>query len=461
MRKQIAELKRRTLALARNNRKHSARLQDLLSTKDIQELLYQNMVASPFTAPAVRMPVTLLTGAIPVSLWKVNTSTSMTANSSGFCCASMEGDMWYGKPILGPDSSTGTMSTHTFNTYVGTTTPAVGSAAVGVSNTALPDVSPAFTSDANSGTEYIHLAGGLAVYCEAPGNDPPTWSGNVLIVNTDDPNKSPLTGLTQTQLYAAAAKDGSDYQLSEFKVTQSGLFVPVFRADAHSNYPGAVGDAGAVGAIGGTIFPLVHTAYDWNIVNTARVSTIQKPSLMVIAYNLPSSAVLKITLCSIYMTERYGSYEVRGTASIAKAPIMHNVSDLMGGVLSQHKNKWQLYGSHAQALPGGAHLSPHVVNNNLANKANSRPGFLSQLASLGKKGLAKLWNSGVPQGLAYNALTSGGKGFAPPHIGGGVTSIEMGPSGPPGHVPPTEGWGSYLVEEVEEIAPEILELAAV
>jgi hypothetical protein len=430
----VHDLKKRVLHMSRSSQPHIKAVDHLLTTKDFQEIAWKSYVFNPFGAAAARMPVSAVNGFIPVDKWSVPHTEAGHVNASGYGCAMMGADGFYGEKILGPNGSTGVNFITTASTYVGISTPTAGATAnIGIHM--LPDVSANFTADATSGTEYINVASGLGVSLKSAGNSPPTWGGDIYIVTTTDPYRSTLHGKSLADFRTLAAENGSAYTLEQFKISQSGLFLPAMSL-SQGNFPASYADEGGYGALAVPILPLTHTAFEWQLVSAARNTALSYASVAIFYQGLPTTGGLEVFAIRGYQTERYPSMRA-DSAPRSSFHIQHSPGGLMATIMNMASNVPSYFAGSGSMLNGSSSsnkVSPAAIIDTLHNGKHTIPGFYQKIKSGGLSFLKSLFSSQIPNAILQNLLKPPTQSYEHP--------LSSGP------------WG--WVEEIEEGAGEAL-----
>lgn len=450
---------------------------NLLGSREVQETAW---VAAMLDCEryAARVPITQVTGAVPVDLYRVSTSALGAVNGSGLGFAMSNPDEWhtgysgavsagYNSAQMHANGATAYAGCVTGATYAGLSFPADSTSLTappaGVTGLIVPDISSDFVSNEEVGTEYIMVGCKTSLSLVSPGAAD-RYVGEVWAISSDDIERAPIAGETPSSLESNALKQGSLYRISKYKITGSGLFVPV--EEALRGEEAAISDTGGVGELSISSIPLTTGAYEWRRIGR---SWHAGSNLQVAAGRAdkafyiyaPSGLSFKIRHTILWQAERYSSALVRRSGPPGMMSAVNSLTNL--GLKAAQMI--------TQGRPGS--LSTAVAST-LAN-ASDVPGFLSQMSS-NIQGLGNLINTGGQIAGALQGAIKGGQSVydAIQNIGGshvgGPASTGV-PSGwtigrPPSTLPASsvevlqeETGGSGIMGMIEDGAEEALEFA--
>lgn len=295
---------------------------------------------------AARVPITQVTGAVPVDLYRKTEFGTVTTDSvAGRAFTGTAPDGWYevtatgAMQMLHANGASSKIADVTGVNYAGTTFPSPAVVLpTGVTNVTLGDVSADFVAGADDGTEYMMVADKFSLRAlKTPnGSADEHFVGKVYAFRTLDPERYPIAGQSVDDLRALAYQEDSQIQLGEFLITPEGEFVP-------AGSPGAP----ALPEISLMALPLNTGAYERRRIDTARTT--------VLTHTLPAYEVgfaiesapatdFEVRYTGVWQTERYPSALIRSGAisavSSAAASVNQAVSGLMhaGGLQIGHYN---------------------------------------------------------------------------------------------------------------------------
>lgn len=287
----------------------------LLGDREEQEAAWIMAFLNP-EAYAARIPITQVTGAVPVNLYRKTLYGHPTCNASNFACVATFAEGWH-KAVggaadykylrAGADAAT-TPCTYTINSFVGTTapTPAVG-LPVGGQATSLGDVDTDFTSDANDGTEYIMVGCMLSLRCLSTptGAADEHYVGRVMVARTLDPERYDLMATTETTAKGWADEEDAQVQVAEYMITPEGGFRLVTASGTSTE---------VLMELNATTIPMSPEAYNWErITGASQVSaaaTVPHADLMFYITGAPSQQ-FEARWTGLWQTERYPSHLVQ------------------------------------------------------------------------------------------------------------------------------------------------------
>jgi hypothetical protein len=287
--------------------------------------------------------------------------------------------------------------------------------------------------------------------------------GMVWAIMTLDPERNAISGLAPSVIETESFKQGSQYRIAKYRITGSGLFVPVELAVRGEE--AAFADDHGVGELSMASIPLNRGAYEWQRIDGNYQGQVGHPNLGFFI-DAPSGTTFSVRHTMLWQTERYSSALVR--RSIPSVGVQSLVSTLN----SLAQNAAQM------ATPGHVGGLHTAVAATLAHAGN-QPGFLNQLAeNLG--GLGNLVQQGSNFLGALNGAVKGGQGLMesiqslgaarpssglpagwtigrpPSSLPGSVSIIDEAASGGSGVLQTLE----YGAEEAAEFAPELLSILA-
>lgn len=472
------QAKARANASERRRKPAARKVVNLLGSRELQETAWVASF-SDCESYAARVPITQVTGAVPVDLYRVSTFANVTTNSSHYAYAMMATDSWHdgyvgagaGTAHLHADGATAYFGAVTGSGYTGATFaqfPAATDTAAtgGVSLLAVPDISSDFTSNSISGTEYISVGIRFSIKTVMPPAGSDRFVGEVWAISTLDPERAGIAGAFPSSIYADSLKEGSLYRVAKYRITGSGLFVPV-EAAIHGN-EADIDDAGGVGELHLYETPLSTGAYKWRRCGVQALQTTAGYATVGFYVNATAGTVLQVRSTELWQSERYASALVR---RVPPAPSAYSTMMGLAGLVDQ-------VAQHAiPGLTGG--LGAGVAAT--LGHASSQPGFGAQLTnglSSGINQLSNLVNSGGNLfGAIQNAYVNGSNlweslsGSHGPQVSAPLGSNwrpGLPPSMTPGTVEvlPEEGGTGIIqaieggVEDLSEYAPELLSMLA-
>ena len=298
----------------------------LLGTKETQEISWLETVVNP-EAFAARIPITQVTGAVPVDLYRKTLFFYPQANANGEAYIMAMPDGWhtiaassqstYLRTAADP-ASTGT--TFTFSTYAGIGFPApVVVLPTGASAVAEEVISPEFTSNAADGTEYIMVANQLSM---AVSNLPAAtadqrWAGRVFVVRTLDPERYPIAGQNIGTLMDWAHEQDAQVVIAEYLIEGDGSFRPIAADPSRSQ---------TVTELTVTSLPLSKDAYKWQRIGETvpypATHTVAAPDIGIFI-RAPASCIFQARVTHLYQTERYPNNRVVAPMSSGSISSVH------------------------------------------------------------------------------------------------------------------------------------------
>jgi hypothetical protein len=484
---QIADLERAVHKAKRNaaehgragRRRHPAvrKVINLLGSREVQETAWVSAMLD-CERYAARVPITQVTGAVPVDLYRVSTSALGTTSASGVGFVGTCPDSWYhdslsgfsGGPMghLKANGGTAFFGYATGAAYAGTSFPAasvtLSPPTAGITGLAVPDISADFDATANLGTEYIMVGCKTSISMVSPPGGQDRYVGEVWAIYSLDAERAPIESAAPSTIESESLKNGSLYRLSKYKITGSGLFVPIEEA-VRCPVEGYVLDEGATGELSISPIPLMTGAYEWRRCLAANYQTkVAYPDVAFYVY-AASGTSFKVRHTALWQAERYASALVRPERPYSIASAVNTLQNL---------------GLQAAEMMRPGHVGGlnTAVASTLGN-ASQAPGFLSQLSN-NLSGLGNLVSSGSQLAQQIGSAVQTGSDLLSAIHGYGSYRPSPGvPSGwtigrPPSSLPassvellPEETGGSGILgalesgaEEAAEFAPELLSILA-
>jgi hypothetical protein len=278
---------------------------------------------------AARIPISQVTGAVPVDLYRRTEFASTTTNAAGEGFIMTQPDVWNTAglittastmaALLHPDGVASTYGSSTGSTYAGTTFPAVGVLAVGVTALQLGDVSSNFVAGAD-GTEYIQVGKISSLRAKQVANAAADarYSGVVTAFYSVDVERYPIVGVDPAVLRAQAeAQDASVFAM-RYIITEDGLFVP-------EDEPRAT----VLSEISTASMPLSSEAYQWQRIDGYYASTTYTAAHCDAGFHIeaPSGSQFELETTMLWQTERYASNKVAPAKSVTAAAGLMQHSD--------------------------------------------------------------------------------------------------------------------------------------
>jgi hypothetical protein len=288
----------------------------LLGSKEEQEVAWLEALLDP-EAFAARIPITQVTGAVPVNLYRKSVFHWAQGNANGFACAATFAEGWnnvagyVNQYMRANASAASSVGTYTGATYVGSSLPAAASALpTGASAMSLGDVDADFVDNANDGTEYIMVGLKLSVnsFSTSGGLADEHYVGRVAVVRTLDPERYTLAGQNLSALKALADEEDSSIQIVEYLINPSGTFTPV------------MGDGEVLGEISATIIPVTKDAYEWRRIDASKTTSTANTSPffdLAVIFEGVASAKFEIRWTGLWQMERYPTHLVTSANSVS------------------------------------------------------------------------------------------------------------------------------------------------
>lgn len=410
----------------------------LLATRQHQEIAWLHCVtnAAKFSA---RMPISLVTGAVPVDLFRkwatlAGTWAVTNANSSAFIACSADG--WYpdDKTFLHANGTTTYVGSATQSAYAGANFPAVGAFATGAAGLALGDVDANFTSSTVSGTEFINIGSALLLSAKQPASGDDQFSGEIMVFRTLDPERAPISGQAPLTLWEAAKEEGSLYQAARWGIKPSGRFYLKQTAQG-----GSVPESVSVNQLQIHPTPLSVEAYKWQRIGAKTLNTTGNPvnnSIGVFIAANPGT-LFSVEWVGVWQAERYASSKI----SYARPAYGDSNESILSNLAATASKTF---------MPGfETHIGVPAATA-VQQLLKDQPGFAQQLLDKGSGALSDILKGKAAMDLFNGAKSylSGGAsvaeeaGFAGGISGGGRVfgpNIVAGP-----------GYRGPIVEEVEE-----------
>jgi hypothetical protein len=254
-------------------------------------------------------------------MWRVRgVGITAIANATGDAFVTFEADRAHGASILGPNGALGAPLYYTTAAYASTVSPALGVVPAGMGIGYAPNISPSFTNNAVTGTEYIMVSGGVAVTMKAPATASGAYIGNMHIFVTDDPVRHSLAASSVSTLQTAAALEGALIHHSHYRITQSGGFVEAGMEYESSTTPGLIADTGSRQTIGVPLILTNKTSYEWQRCNLAVTTVPTNYSILITFDQMTPNAEIDVEWVMSWQTEKYPTAEARA-APVHRVPI--------------------------------------------------------------------------------------------------------------------------------------------
>lgn len=344
----------------RPNKSAFSTLPKLLGDTELQEAAWL-MAISNCREVAARIPVSQVTGVVPVDLFRKTVTCELTTNASnaGFFIAMS--DAWqsysantlaYG--ILGADGNENTYGTVSGATWVSSAIPADAIALpIGVSAALIGDVSGDIVSNANNGTEYIQVAAihSISALQVAAAAADARYSGRLTAFYTIDAERTPIQGQTLAQLLALSREENGMVKAREYNILPDGMFMPLDGSELQA----------PLASVNLVPLPLNNQSYTWERVGgTPSVNGVTGSGSTVLSADscffveAPSGTTFEINTTYLWQTEKFGSFQVRPTISgiTSSGIIQQFLPGMMQGfdhnALGLHKepvmrnNEWQV-----------------------------------------------------------------------------------------------------------------------
>lgn len=435
-----------------------SKMVSLLGSKQAQETAWLHCVSDPANF-AARVPISEVTGVVPVDIWRGDATVYPTTNGSGQAFVMSGTDRWYNDtPQLHANGITAGVGAYTGATYGSSSFPTAGSLQTGTSIVPLGDLSSDFTASTD-GTEYIQVASSLSLVAERPAAAATQgFVGNVYCYYTIDPQRFPIVGTSPATIIDASQKAGSAYSVAQYGITKSGKFF----LKAVNGRP-VTGPTVVASALHMFVAPLSVDAYKWQRITGNPVLNI--PDKCVLGYFIdnPSGAVFKAVWTSVWQSERYPSARVvsgnfNHTDPQSRPEELGSLAYIMNGLVNGAQN---LASGHALGT-NSATYAPTLAT---IQNASKTPGFMNQLINQGSNALNG-YLQGKALGDAYtsakNWWNAGGKGVMelpqanPVSSGPIITEITESEAG---RIPGLIGLPSSVAEPGGEAIPLMLEAA--
>lgn len=310
-----------------------------------------------------RIPPSQTLGYVPVDLYRKRLFNDVVIGSSGFGFSLLCNDGWNSSTVVGNETGfallpasgeTGVAGTYSTSSYASTSTPSnYATLPTGAANLTISDVSESFSSNANTGTEYIMVACVSELTAKlVPGSSAAnSYFGVVYAVTTLDPERYNISAENIGALQSAAAEENSSVFVRAFTITSDGLFVPQDQL-----VDGESGPLLAFASLKSIALPMDNMAFDWrrigsrNFANTA--NAVNNPTHGFIIEGAAGTTFQQRTTF-LWQTEEYPSNLVHlGSDQIANQ-IEHQISQIGSSGFDKAIHHFQ---SH-----GGGRYAPMVV----------------------------------------------------------------------------------------------------
>jgi hypothetical protein len=357
----------------------------MLTTKGKQEIAYLHQLANPFQYIA-HLPVTVLTGLVESDLYSVRWDALMIGNATGYAFAFYSEDKWNNgtSQYIGPNGNTGKPLMVTIATYAGSSSPVNASTATGVVNVTMPNVSPDISADASLGTEYALVSGGMMIRAESAA-DEYGFRGSLFVVRTKDPERYPVNNIDIDTVLTDHYKQGSQYEVHEYRLSRSGKFIPVRLAVPETGIGGGYfQEMNGVTALGAPVFPYQKQAFEWHRVSSSPgQATNAAPGLAFFAVGWPTNQTCRVTAVSNYQIEKYPTARV-----LPSHPALTNVTSDVGSLNQIAGNMANAHRPHVgNSMAGIAQWFAHNIANQFgfgnAVQGALQSGQLQQAAGAG------------------------------------------------------------------------------
>jgi hypothetical protein len=285
----------------------------------------------------------------------------------------------------------------------------------------------------------------MCIEARNSGNTDGSWSGNLTVARTRDPERYPLTGQTYEQLLTSSTQQGTSISLTEYKITTAGRFI---RKDlAMVDTQGGVVDEGAVAQVGIACIPQTVPAFEWHRVESTVTSNLQSPTVGFIV-RAPVGSTFDVTTILNYQMERYPSAKVEPVLGMQGA--LSDPGDILG-VMTNILGLSDPSGSTALGMLNGV-LGP-ALQSISANGGEGPAGLKGILGWIGNK-LASNPTAISSLGSAASSMWSH---FSTPSAGNALAGMVNGWTH--GRPQPSVGWVELIEEDAEALLP-LLEDAA-
>lgn len=431
----------------------------LLGSKQAQETAWLHCVSDPATF-AARVPISEVTGCVPVDIWRGDSTVYPITNGAGQAMVMTGTDRWYGDtPQLHANGITGAVGAFTGASYGSSAFPTAGSLQTGTSIVPLGDLSGDFVASTD-GTEYIQVASSLSLVAERPApSATQAFVGNVYCAYTIDPDRYPIVGTSMSTIVTESMKVGSSYTTAQYGVSKSGKFY----LKAVNGRP-VSGPIIVSSALHMFVAPMSVDAYKWQRITGNPVLVIPNKACLGYFIDNPPGAVFKAIWTAIWQTERYPSARVvsgnfNHDAAQSTPADLGSLAYIMNNLVNGAEN---IASGHALGT-NSATYAPTLAT--LQNAAKT-PGFMNQLINQGSNTLNGYLQGkalGDVYGSAKNWWNAGSKGpiemppaMELPSTGPIITDITESAEG---RLPALIGLPSHVVEAGGQEVPLMIEAA--
>jgi hypothetical protein len=324
----------------------------LLGSVEEQEAAWLLAVTDPERF-AARVPISQVTGIIPVDLFRKQTVYECVANANNQAYAMFQPDAWhqrssgisYYSHLLHADGANATYGTCTSETYALQYFPVPGLLPTGSLACLVGNVSSEITSDANDGTEYIMVACKHALRAKqvASAAADAQFSGRVTAFYSADTERYPISATAGNVLQAQAREEDSMVFMRQYLITQSGLFVPLENPEMEP-----------MSEISTVSLPLTTDSYEWQRVgasNLADSTYVAANSDVGFFIEAPQNTRFEVESTYLWQVERYGDNRVasRGPEDA------EDVIAQSGNFTVQTQDTHVHYGDDPAHAPGGTY----------------------------------------------------------------------------------------------------------
>jgi hypothetical protein len=300
----------------RSSKSAFSTLPKLLGDTELQEAAWL-MAVSNCRDFAARIPVSQVTGVVPVDLFRKTVTCELTTNASNAGFFMAMSDAWqnyilssdaYG--ILGADTNANSYATVSDASWLSGALPGQGiPLPLGTQAALIGDVSGDIVENASNGTEYIQVGAlhSIAALQVAAAAADARYSGRLSVFYTMDTDRAPLQGQTLSQLLASSREANGMIRAREYNILENGNFLPLDGPDNQA----------PLSSVDLAPIPLNNESYAWQRVGENPVITnatiVSADSCFFV--EAPSGTTFEVSSTYLWQTEKFGSYQVRPTIS--------------------------------------------------------------------------------------------------------------------------------------------------
>jgi hypothetical protein len=307
---------------------------------------------------AARIPVSQVTGIVPVDLYRTSRVVEPVTNANHVAFFMAKSDCWHRVgtapvPFMGiliddaNITSWGTYSSYSVDAYAGTALTATPDNNVtlptGCASGMIGAVSSDLVNNAYDGTEYIQVGAihTLTALNVANAAADARYSGRVTAFYTLDPEREPLQAKTLAQLLGSARAEDSPVYVRQYNITENGLFVPLDQPDAEP-----------LAEISIAPLPLNTECYQWRRIGEINVGaagdTITGADCM-FYIEAPAGTTFEVESTYLWQTERFASHKV--SVSGRANPDGSYTPGQLGGYLGSGMSYSEFHGSELAVVP--------------------------------------------------------------------------------------------------------------